>query len=516
MPAKTPLIAAIDVGTNSFHIIIASVNHRGMLYVHSREKETVRLGSGDKDMKYLQPDAMERGVKTLKHFAEIAKMENAEIQAVATSAVREALNKDDFIDIVLNETGIELQVASGVEEARLIYIGTLYALPIAHKKTLVIDIGGGSSETLIGKEGHVEYVHSVKLGAIRQTQQFFKDNKVSAKQIDECREFIKGDWTPILKRIQECGFETVVGTAGTIQTLAAMTLAAKKQRIPDLINGITILKEDLIAVIKSISKATTLKSRSELPGIDPSRIDIILAGALILEYAINFLNIESITISSYSLREGIIYDTVQKKHDIKAYKQLAHQRLETVYNICSMYKVDMKHVEHIKALSLSIFDDLQKLHKLGNNERELLEAAALLHDVGYHISFDQHHKHSYYIISNCMMPGFNNIESEIIALIARYHRKSHPKKKHLEFQHIASDKRKVVCILAGILRIAEGLDRRQIQNVSMINSRIDNNIISLILKSESADSNMDIELWGANRRKALLEESLSCKIEFIT
>ena len=234
---------------------------------------------------------------------------------------------------------------------------------------------------------------------------------------------------------------------------------------------------------------------------------------MILEYAILALDIKSITVSSYGLREGIIYDTIQETDDIREYKHLAHLRYETIYSICNLYKADLRHAEHVRNLALSIFDATQTLHYLGNSEREALEAAALLHDIGYHISHDQHHKHSYYLINNCMMPGYTNNESELIALIARYHRKSHPKKKHPEFEHVSPEKQNIVRILAGILRIAEGLDRRQTQLVESVKCKISENKIHIKIKLGDASLPADIELWGANRRKSLIEEALGVAVE---
>jgi len=512
MDEKAPLIAAIDVGTNSFHLIIASVNQRQMMQILEREKEMVRLGSGGNDMKYLQEDAMQRGTTAIMNFSKIAKSFNAEIRAVATSAVREALNKEDFIKRVKDDTGVEIEVVSGIEEGRLVYIGCIHSLPIVAKKTLVIDIGGGSTETIIGANGEVEFVRSAKLGAIRLTKRFFPNERISNSQIKKCREFIRGEWAPNIKKLKEFRLECVVGTAGTIQNLAAMVFAAKNQQIPDVLNGTNVTKTELNSIIKKIINAHTIKQRVLIPGIDPARADIIVAGALILEHIINELNINNVVISSYGLREGIVFDTVQKAEAIEHYKHLDHLRNSTIYGLCQQFCVDMEHAEFVKTISLKLFDELQPLHKLTNKERELLEATSMLHDVGYHISHDQHHKHSYYIIANCIMPGFTQSEIEVMANIARYHRKSHPKKKHENFQVLSPEKQNVVKVLASLLRIAEGIDRRKMQTVSDIEVHYNNSTIKIGLIPKNIQEVPDIELWGANRRKQMLEEVLSRKV----
>jgi len=513
MERNAPKIAAIDCGTNSFHLVIVSVDHRGILQVHYREKEVVRLGSCAKDMKELKSDAIDRGVEALKRFALLANSEKAEISCTATSAVREALNKDDFIKRVKKETGIDVEVISGNEEGRLIYLGVIRALPVENQKTLVIDIGGGSTETIIGNKGEIVYVHSEKLGAIRVTEGFFPNGFSNPETVDACREYINGVWSPTMKRLIETGFETVIGTSGTIVNLAVMALAENNEVLPEEVNGLTVSREAMLNIIDKVVNIENPEDRKSIRGFDPTRADIIVGGALIIEHAIKSLNIQSIVISSYALREGIVYNSIQKNQARLEHQQLSYLRYLTIQNISKRYNVLMEHSDHVKNLSLKMFDDLQIKHGLSIKEREWLEAAAMLHDVGFYISPDQHHKHSYYLISHCDMPGFTKDESEIIANIARYHRKSNPTKKHINYWNLTSYKKNVIKILAGILRIAEGIDRRQMGVVKEISTKISSTevMITLIPKSEQTP---DIELWGAERRKELLEDTLKMKIAF--
>lgn len=510
---QTDIIAAIDVGTNSFHMVIASISTRGVLRVHARNREVVRLGSAAGDMKRLTDDAMERGLETLKRFAVEAKSHQAHIRAVATSAVREAINKDQFLDSVRDKTGIEIEVVSGIEEGRLIYTGALHALPIVARRTLVIDIGGGSTETVIGYQGEAAFINSAKLGHIRLSKRFFPNGSATDKSIEECRTAIRGDWAPAFQSLIAYGFEEAVGSSGTIMAIAEMALTAKGQRLPESMNGVRIKREELLEVIAMITGAKSLAKRAALKGMEPKRADVILGGALILEQAILGLNIQEITISGYALREGIVFDTVQKQRDIEEYHHLSHLRYQSVDHLCDLYRVRRRHAEHVRNLSLRLFDDLRSLHNFSDKERELLEAAALLHDVGYHISAEQHHKHSEYIIRNSPMPGFTNDETEIIANIARYHRKSHPKKKHLAFFLLSPDEQRLVRTLAAIVRVAEGLDRRQQQVVHSIRVEIKPTSIDVTMHAPSAIP--DIELWGAERRKGLMEEAFGMDVRLL-
>lgn len=512
--SKTPLIASIDVGTNSFHIIIASVNSRGIFTLHSRDREIVRLGEGSGDMKYISQDAIERGVKALERFAEMARNAKATIRAVGTSAVREALNRNDFIQRVQEETGITVEVISGNEEARLIYLGVLQALPVYNQKTLIIDIGGGSTETGVGLQGELRIMNSAKLGAIRMTRKFFAKEKLSDKDIKQCREYIKGEWALTFRSLLQEQFEHAVGSSGTIQTIFAIAYGLRGMAIPETFNGISLDRDTLLSTIATILQAKTTIARATLPGMEPRRADIIVGGAIILEQILIGLDIQNLTFSSYALREGILLDTYTKQQAIKKYHHLSNLRYESVLHLCEQCKVNIEHCSHVKNIALQIFDALQPYHAYGDTERELLEAAAYLHDVGYHIAADQHHKHSYYIIRNSAMLGFTTGETELIANIARYHRKSHPKSKHENFQKVSPQHRPRICLLSGILRIAEGLDRRQIQNVHSVSIHSDNNKLLITVYYQGQAIRPDIEVWGAERKKTLLETALEKKISF--
>jgi exopolyphosphatase/guanosine-5'-triphosphate,3'-diphosphate pyrophosphatase len=494
-------IAAIDVGTNSFHAIIASVTEKGSLRILSREKEMVRLGDATSDFKYISDLAMERGLKAMKRFSIMARKSNAQIRAIGTSALRESENKDFFISLIERETGIHIDVISGIEEARLIYVGAMHALPIITQKALVIDIGGGSTESVIGQFGKLEHIHSAKLGSLRLTKRFFPDGLVTADRVSACRTFINGELSSCITSIQKTGYDTVIGCSGTIHAIVQMIYADKQRKIPETLNGITIQSEDIYAQIEKLLLAHKTEDRLLIPGLEPKRADIIVAGALILEHYLRAISASKLLISAFALREGIVFDTVEKLRDINEYHHLTKLRYDTVYSLCEMYKVNLDHAEHVKKLALQIFDDTIHRHQLGDEERELLEAASLLHH------------HSQYIISHCIMPGFTNDESQMIGMIARYHRKSHPKRKHPGFASCSPERQKIISILAGILRIAEGLDRRQQQLIDTLHCDIHDTTLSITLFTQN-NALIDIEIWGAERRTSLLEECLGVAISF--
>lgn len=502
-----PPIAAIDVGTNSIHMIVAEVSDKGTLNILSRDREVVRLGQSAGDIKHLHHDAIERGVATMERFVAMARQHNAYIRAVGTSAVREAHNREAFLQRVEERTGVRIELISGEEEGRLIYMGVIHGLPLVEKQICLCDIGGGSTEVVIGVGGDVSFVRSEKIGAIRLTEQFFRHSR-SEKAVEECRRYLQGEWSPVLDAVRRCGWEEVVVSSGTWETLARVALGNGRLSTAEL-HGCRLERSQLLDAIVQIVHARLPEKIARIPGVEEHRADIITAGALIAERFIEQIEIGSVLTSTFALREGVVFDTAQHLQDTAQYHHLVHLRAATIEEMCRRYCVERDHAQHVAKLALMLFDGLQPLHRLGDYERELLEAAALLHDIGYHISSDQHHKHSYYIIRNAVMPGFSSTEAEIIANVARYHRKSHPKRKHENFIVLPERWQYAVRWMAGCLRLAEGLDRRRQQRVRSLSVQLDGSAIYLVLK---AQQDISIEVWGAQRRLALLEEMSGCRI----
>lgn len=404
--------AAIDIGTNSLHLIVVKIKNSGSFEIIDREKEVIRLGEGSGgDIKQILPDAMNRAVSTLKKFKGIADSYNAKIRAVSTSAVREAHNKNDFIELVYKETGIEVEVISGLEEARIIYLGVMKAVPIYSKKALIVDIGGGSTEFLLGYKENVDYSVSMKLGAVRMTQKFFPDFKLTEQKIKECRKWVEGELYTLSKTIKEKGFEICVGSSGTIMSVGLMIHSFRKSNsLPTVLNNFEFTKDELDDVAKLILSKKTVDKRKKLPAIDEKRADIIPAGIIILQTIFDLFELKKLTISGYALREGIVVDTLQKLSSDVEKPNLVQIRKESVHQLAEKCIFNKEHCIHISKLALKLYDDLQELHKLEPENRELLEAASILHDVGYHIAHTNHHHHSYYIIKNSELLGFNENE----------------------------------------------------------------------------------------------------------
>ncbi|MFA5834334.1 MAG: Ppx/GppA phosphatase family protein [Bacteroidota bacterium] len=507
-------IAAIDVGTNSFHLIVVEYSpSTGQFRTLAREKELVRLGSGSTDMKYLSENAMTRGIQALRLFKKIAAAFNAPIRAIATSAVREALNQEEFIRRAKTEAGIKLEIASGAEEARLIYLGVVQALPVFNKKILCIDIGGGSTEYVIGKKKKILSSNSIKLGAVRLSERFFPSGRVTEKSIKECRKYVRGMLTPIVREIGKYDYQQVIGSSGTAMNLAKIILSSRGERNELSLNNIRFNDEELFSAVDTILSMEYPDDRVKIEGLDQSRADIIPAGAIILEQTFKEFGISEMTVSEYALREGIILDTMEKSVQRPSFHHLSDIRYNSVQHLSQQFHNEIKHGKQVSDLALKIFDQTGRWHKLSSAEREYLEAAALLHEIGLSISHALHHRHSYYIIKNGELLGFTENEKEIIANVARYHRKSHPKIKHEGFRLLSPEDQSIVSKLASILRIADGLDRTHSGKITDVKVRASGKRLRFQIASKRKNE-LEIEFWGADRKKELFEELFRVTVTF--
>ena len=499
------VLAAIDIGTNSIHMIVARALSDGRFEVVTRLKEMVRLGeTGDDHLKELTPAAIERGVAALARCRVVLDTYGAPYAAVATSAVREADNRREFIKRARREAGIDVEVVAGHEEARLIHLGVLQALPVYDRALLLCDIGGGSTELLLGLRGEVRASRSFKLGAIRMTQRFFADGTVTKKSVKQAREFVRSTIAPFGREVRRYGFEIAVASSGTIESLTSMALAAAGQEFQSL-NGAVLTREALGDVIASLLEASTPEERALIPGIDRSRSDIIVGGAIILEQVMGQFGIESVTVSDYALREGALFDLASRFSDASL-DHLSDIRRRSIAHLMEVGDEDPEHSVAVSRLALSMFAQLEGLHGFGHEEREVLEAASLLANVGMMVAHSKHHQHSYYIIRNSEhLSGFTDPEIELIAQVARYHRRSAPSLKHEAFAALSDEEQAVVRWLSAILRVAIGLDRAHTGAVASVEVSVERHDLVLSL-TPSNDSDLALERYAAIERSALLAE----------
>ena len=506
-------LGALDIGTNSIHLVIARPVGDTGFEVLTREKESVRLGHGGGDMKHLEPEAIERGVACLRRMARIAESFAAPVRAVATSATREASNADQLIVRALDEAGIDIEIVSGVEEARLIHLGVLQAVPIFDQRVLVVDIGGGSTEVLIGQGTDVLAARSFKVGAVRLTDRYFPGGKISDEALERCRNHVADVIGHFLPEIERHGFDVAIVSSGTAESIAKMVHARASDTGLVTYNCFELSDADLRKVLDELTSHTTAKRRTAVPGLEPARADIIVAGALILDTLATRFGVERFVYSEDALREGVLLDSIARRRDRPDRDPMPHLRdvaRRGVARLMERCDEDPVHSEHVARLALSLFDDLADLHALGGVERGYLEAGALLANVGLVVSHSKHHLHSYYVIRNSELPGFTDAEIEIVALVARYHRKSRPKPSHLPYATLPEATQRTVRVLAGILRVAIGLDRSHDGRVLEVHVSDDERRIRLDVV---ADDDVGLEIYAARQRADLLAQELGRAVE---
>jgi len=509
----SPIKAAIDIGTNSIHLIVARLADHGGFEVLTTEKESVRLGQGGGEMKQLAPDAIERGLAALARMSQVAtSFGDADVVAVATSAVREASNRAEFLDRAHEETGIDIEVISGFEEARLIHLGVLQALPVYDRRLLLVDIGGGSTEFLIGQGAEPIEARSMKLGAIRLTERFFSaatksGRRPTSEAVEECRHYIRAALAPVGHELGGHQPEIAIGSSGTATTIAAMAAAERGDDIRQM-NGVVFTAKELRKVVDSVIDA---KDRSRIPGLDDKRADIILGGVVLLDEVFRAFDLTEMTISANALREGVLFDRFADRSG----DDLRDLRRANLVRLARQLDPDPEHAEHTAHLAGELFDRSRSLHELDDAARELLVAASIVHNVGLFISHSSHHKHSYYVIRNSeQLTGFTEHEIELIAVIARYHRKSRPSDKHDEFAALSKSDQRLVRLLAGMLRLAIGFDRSHAGSVQTMRVSVDDGVMTLEpLARDGAD--VDLEIYAAGERSGLLASALDVEIEVV-
>ena len=507
------LVAALDIGTNSFHLVVAKPVPGGFEVV-TREKDVVRLGHGGGDMKELTDEAIERGVRSLTRMAEIASSHEAEVRAVATSAVREAKNRSDFIKQVRKATGIEIEVISGVEEARLIHLGVVNAIGIHDQSMFVCDIGGGSTEVVVGLDDEVLFARSFKLGAVRLTDRFFASTTLHPSAIPSCRSFIRSTLSVVAPEVHELGFEAVATSSGTAETIAKMILLARGIPEPKSMNRFEFTADEVRAVVTSLQRVPTIDERVKRFGLEPNRADIILAGALILEGIVDTFGLKTLMFSDYALREGLLLDTLRREGLIEVDEDHDAAR-RSVQQLADRCDDRPEHSQHVAELAGQLFDELEEPLNLRPEWRRYLEFASLLANVGVVVSHAKHHLHSYYLIRNSELMGLTDREVEIVAQVARYHRKSVPKPEHAEFAALTAADQRIVRTLAAILRVAVGLDRTYDARVKTATAKLGSTELVITAKSRGKKSDISLNLYAANERKGLLADMSKRRVKFL-
>jgi exopolyphosphatase/guanosine-5'-triphosphate,3'-diphosphate pyrophosphatase len=505
-------VAAIDLGTNSFHMVIVEESEGKGIVEIDRVKDMICIGRGSISTKMLEEKAMQAGVAALKNFLVLATQRGVaphNIIAFATSAIREATNRDVFIEMVRKETGLKVKVITGREEAQFIYYGVRNAVRLGAKPDLLFDIGGGSVEFIIAGSDNVYLLESRKIGVARMLERFVTTDPISPYELKLLEQFCAAEIYVAAEKARELEVTRGIASSGTALNIARMIRSGKDPDGVEALNQTGFTREEFEKFYRTVIPLDAV-GRRKLTGLDEKRLDLIVPGMILINTIFRVFGLREVIISESALREGMVIhyiSGIRGREGGNGQLNIRHQSVFELGYRCNWHK---PHSLQVAKLSVMLFDQLLPLHGLKPQYRELLEYAALLHNIGEFISISAHHKHSQYIIRNAELRGFSPVELDIIGNVARYHRKLPPSEKHPLYSQLKPSHRRAVDVLSGILRIANGLERGHRQNVVSITARIepDRIVLEAITKFEP-----DIELWAAESLKSWLEEVLRKPIE---
>ncbi|XXF77051.1 Ppx/GppA phosphatase family protein [Myxococcaceae bacterium GXIMD 01537] len=498
MPSTPPLpvLAAIDVGTNAVRLELARVDPGGSLETLHQERDPIRPGEGVFATGLMPRETADRLLSTLRRYAALCRRYKARVRAVATSALREARNREDIVLRVREEAGLGLEVVSGKEEARLICLGVLHGKP-TRARSLLVDIGGGSTEVAIATGERPQDLWSLALGSVRLSEVFDASRSVTPKRLRLMRSFVSEVMRKTLPELPSGLPRVALGSSGTIN--AVVSYASSDGSATATVRQLTHAAETL----------AELSPERRRKRFDPRRADIIVAGAVILEGVARHLGVDAVTVVNRGLRDGILVDLLHRQDGTL---EQDPSLTDAALAMGRRFFFDEKHCKQVSRLSVALFDGLAALHQLPLSTRPYLEVAALLHDIGNAVNAERHHKHTYYLIHHADIPGLSDRERELVARVARYHRRSPPELGHSGMEGLTLSEARTVRKLATLLRVADSLDRSHNQPIKALKTSLGRDgVVTLHLHSRQP---VDLELWNVERETALFRRVFGKRLAF--
>lgn len=502
-------VAAIDVGTNSIRLIVAEAGPDGAYRVLDDEKETARLGQGLESTGGISAEAMERAAQAIARMKNIAEGFGVEVlRAIGTCAVREASNSGEFLALVRQRAGLTVEPIEAAEEAHLAHLSVGHAFDLRQLSAAVVDLGGGSTEIVLSSAGVIEEIYSLPLGAVRLTEQF---GGAEAAAGDNFRDMRRAVGEMLRERVGRPPFapQVLIGTGGTFTALANISRhrAARGNGAPAASLRGHEMKRSEIRHLMDWLRELPLRARTRIAGLSPDRADIIVAGAVIVERVMRHLDVNRLLVHDGGIRDGLLRSLLQvQAPSAGRTSPEPPEAMRSVRQFAASCGYEERHCLHVAQLAGRIFDQLSAAGSASagswgdTGNRLLLEAAALLKDVGYLINYSKHHLHTFHLIIHSDLAGFTPREVQLVANIARYHRKARPKKQHANFASLAKPDRELVRRLSAILRIADGLDRTRQQNVRDVEVHLEEDRAVFVL---DAEENPHVEIWGAADKSGL-------------
>jgi exopolyphosphatase/guanosine-5'-triphosphate,3'-diphosphate pyrophosphatase len=502
-------IAALDLGTNSFHLLVAEVQADGGFTPLVREKEMLRLGDHVSREGRIPPDAAEQAIATVRRMKMLADAADApEIVACATSAIRLAENGCELIDRIEVEAGVKADVINGLTEARLIFGAVRASVLLEPAPALCFDLGGGSLEVMVGTVSGLEWAASENIGVARLTNDFVHSDPISKHDKRELREHLRNTLRPIAEHVARFEPKLAVGSSGTLEDLGRMVAARRDAQVPVSLNQLAFTRDEFLPLHDEIlsSKAS---ERRKMDGLEPRRVDLIVAGSMFLATAMEVFEFDEMTVSEWSLREGILLDAIGHHDPADWTEDPRSIRRASVHSLARRCNFPEEHSRQVAQIAVDLFDQTEELHHLDATDRELLEYAALLHDIGEHVAHDGHHRHAAYLVRHGQLRGFAPEEVALLGALARWHRRGDPRAAD-ELAPVDPGDEKRLRRLAALLRIADGLDRSRSQAVDDIDVRVGPSLVMIRL---ATDRDTELEQWAARRKRDLFEKLFEREVE---
>jgi exopolyphosphatase/guanosine-5'-triphosphate,3'-diphosphate pyrophosphatase len=496
-------VAAIDLGSNSFHMLIAEILGPSSFETVLQDKMMIQLGRTALVTGRLDPQAMEKGLRCLDEFRRMALARRVErTVAVATSAIREAENGAEFLRRAREESGLAVRVISGREEARMIHLAVSRHVDLQSEKALMVDIGGGSVELTVGDSSKIYYSTSLKLGFLRLHGRFVTSNPINKKESRVLNGFLRDSLQHTLAAIRRHNPGRVIGTSGSITSLLRL---AEQRRGGSSGAPNVVTREEIQKVLADLSAVHSVE-RARRFDLDPLRSEYLPTALLCLGEILDGAGAGEITVCPVALREGVVYDLAASLPARTAPVVSNDLRFQAVIDLASRCDYPAEHSHHVAHLAGQVFNQTQALHGLGENEARMLHFASILHDIGYHIGYAKHHKHGYYLVMNCDLRGFTPEERSVLANIVRYHRRALPKTSHAPFADLPSRARKTVKTLSAILRIADGLDMSHFSLVDEVKCTMGKKKVHFQLFTNAVHSKVELDLWAAKNHARFFEK----------
>jgi len=503
-------VAAIDIGSNSIRQIVADVSADGTIQVVDEMKAAPRLAAGLSTNGALSDTSIHAAIEAVERMATLARQLGAErIDSVATSAVREASNASAFLAEIQRHTGLRVRVLDGDEEARLSFRSAVAHFDMGVGRTVVVDIGGGSLELALSAEGVIERLSSFPFGAIRLTEDYFQAG-ITAKKVRKLRRLVRDGIRAELPRRDWRGAQ-IIGSGGTFTNLAGIHLARQGIITAQSVHAARIPRADLEHILDTLVDMTPDERRAA-PGLNPERADIIVAGIAVAGEVLRRVEARELVVSRYGIREGLLLEAARVAPTIA---DPGDARARSINDFAVRCHVEQPHSSHVRKLALTLFDALGERLDCTREDRDVLADAALLHDCGYHISYERHHKHSYHLILHADLLGLPPSDQVIIANVARYHRGTPPRRAHPNFGTLDKSLRRRIKRLSALLRVADGFDRGHVSAVTDLKIRWMQRAIRITPVPVNARTGMRLEMWGANRKSELLAKVAGVPIEIV-